>query len=191
MRNIITIALKEKREILVTFYDVVKAYDRADMNDMLYIMNEGGLSGKLWRLMKALNEELTAKVNTKVGLTREIRRETGGKQGGKLMVSLFAKLMDQLAVDLMEKDELGIAIGESKINAQLYVDDAISYAEGYAQQEATLAEVNEFAVRHKLEWGAEKCKTMEIGNKKEKRSTWKLGDKDITKCLINILARSS
>ena len=150
------------------------------MNDMLHIMNKGGIWGKLWRLMKALNEELTAKINTKDGLTREIRRETGGKQGGKLMVSLFAKLMDQLAVDLMAKENLGIKIGESKVNAQLYVDDAISYAEGYAQQEATLAEDNDFAVRHK--WGADKCKTMEIGNKKEKRSTWKLGDKEITKC---------
>ena len=182
LRNIITIAMKEKREILVTFYDVAKAYDRADMNDMLVIMNEGGVSGKLWRLMKALNENLTAKINTKVGLTREIRREMGGKQGGKLMVSLFAKLMDQLAVDLMAKEDLGIAVGEAKINAQLFVDDAISYAEGYTQQELTLSEVNDFAVRHKLEWGAAKCKTMEIGNKKEKRSSWTLGEKQITKC---------
>ena len=93
------------------------------------------------------------------------------------MVALFAKLMDQLAVDLMEKRELGIKVGESKINAQLFVDDAITYAEGYKQQELTLSEVNDFALRHKLEWGAEKCKTMEIGSRKEKRSNWALGDK--------------
>ena len=83
------------------------------------------------------------------------------------MVALFAKLMDQLVVDLMGKEELGITMGNSRINAQLYVDDAISYAEGYEQQKLNLAEVNSFAVRHKLEWGAEKCKTMEIGSKKE------------------------
>ena len=180
LRNIITIAIKEKRNLLVTFYDVVKAYDRADMNDMLYMMNEGGISGKLWRLMKALNEDLTSKINTKVGLTREISQETGGKHGGKLMVALFAKLMDQLVVDLMGKEELEITMGISRINAQLYVDDAISYAEGYEQQKLTLAEVNIFAVRHKLEWAAEKCKTMEIGSKKEKQSIWKFGDKEQT-----------
>ena len=32
LKNIITIAKKERRKIIITFYDVVKAYDRADMN---------------------------------------------------------------------------------------------------------------------------------------------------------------
>ena len=83
---------------------------------------------------------------------------------------------------MMANKDLGIKVGEAKINAQLFVDDAISYAEGYAQQELTLSEVNNFAVRHKLEWGAAKCKTMEIGNRKEKGSSWALGEKQITKC---------
>ena len=159
----------------------MKAFDRADMDDMLVAMHDNGVTGKVWRLMKCLNEGLTAKISTKAGLTREIRRETGGKQGGKLMVPLFSKMMDTLASDMIEKD-MGITVGNAKIPSLLFVDDNVSFAEGYVQQEETLKNVNEFAIKHKLEWGAPKCKTMEIGNHTEERSTWKLGRKDIEKC---------
>ena len=66
------------------------------MDDMLYTLHQNGFRGKVWRLKRSLNVGLTAKVETKAGLTREIKRETGGKQGGKLMVPMFAKNMDTI-----------------------------------------------------------------------------------------------
>ena len=182
LKNIITIAKKERRNIIITYYDVVKAYDRADMQDMCYSMYQCGITGKLWRLMKSINEELKAKINTKAGLTREISRDMGGKQGGKLMVTMFAKMMDNMAEDMIEDEELGIKLGEETISSLLYVDDATTFAEGYEQQEETLKTAAEFAIKHKLEWGPSKCKTMEIGSHKEKKATWNLGGKTIDKC---------
>ena len=182
LKNIISLTKKEKRNVILTFYDVVKAYDRADMDDMCHAMSQNGIKGKLWRLMKCMNEQLTAKVNTKAGLTREIVRETGGKQGGKLMVTMFAGMMDRLTRDMEENEELGIKVCEERIPCLLYVDDVFTIAEGYKQQEQTLNEVFEFSLKHKLKWGPEKCKTMEVGSHKEKRDTWKLGDDKITKC---------
>ena len=46
----------------------------------------------------------------------------------------------------------------------------------------TLEKINEFSVKHQLEWGEDKCKVMEIGKHKEKRTQWKLGDKTIENC---------
>ena len=181
LRNIITIAKKERRKIIITFYDVVKAYDKADMEDMLYSMYKSGVDGRLWRLMKSLNEGLKAKVITKAGLTREIERVLGGKQGGKLMVTMFAKMMDNMAEDIMEKS-LGVDIGKDRIPALLYMDDATTFAEGYAQQEETLKVAEDFAIKHKLEWGPDKCKTMEVGGHREEKDEWKLGQKTINKC---------
>ena len=108
LRSIIEVAKKEKRNIIITFYDVVKAYDRADTDDMMFSMSRSNVKGKLWKLMRSINQGLTASVNTKAGLSREIKRETGGKQGGKLMVPLFAKMMDNLAEDMNDKQDLGI-----------------------------------------------------------------------------------
>ena len=182
LKNMISICKKEKRNLIITFYDVVKAYDKVDMQDMCYSMYKNGVDGKLWRLMRAMNVDLTAKVKTKVGLTREIQRETGGKQGGKLMVPLFAKMMDNLAEDLIDEPSMGITIGPSRIPSLLYMDDAMTFAENYQQQQSTLDEVHNFSKKHKLEWGREKCKVMEVGSHKEEKETWRLGDKDIDKC---------
>ena len=96
LRNVIALSQKEGKHLFISFFDVKKAYDRACMDDMLYVINQNGFKGKAWRLTRALSTNLTAKVKTKAGLTRSIRRETGGKQGGKLMVPMFAKTMDTL-----------------------------------------------------------------------------------------------
>ena len=68
------IAKKEGRQVMVSFFDVKKAYDRADMDDMLFILHENRFQGKIWLLTRAMNCNLTAKVKTKAGLTREIKR---------------------------------------------------------------------------------------------------------------------
>ena len=127
------------------------------MNDMLYIINEEGFNGKVWNLTKALNENLTARVKTKFGLTEEIKREKGGKQGAKLMVPMFSKMMDKLPEEMHQNDQLGIQLGEQKIAGLAFVDDNATLAEGYTQQEQTLKVVNEFSIKHQLEWGESKC----------------------------------
>ena len=132
--------------------------------------------------MRSINQDLKATIRTKAGLTREISRVMGGKQGGKLMVTMFAKTMDNMAEDMMTDDKLGIRMGDETISAQLYMDDATTFAEGYEQQIRTLEAAAEFAVKHKMEWGPSKCKTMEVGSQKEKKSTWELGGKTIEKC---------
>ena len=149
------------------------------MNDMLFILHKNGLKGKIWRLTKSLNEELTARVKTKGGLTREFKREKGGKQGGKLMVPMFSKTMDTLAEDMSANDKLGISLNIQNVPALIFMDDVVSFAEGYEQQEETLKEVNKFGRKHKIEWGAEKCKVLEVGTHREGRKEWSLGKENI------------
>ena len=180
VRAVISAALKQKRELFLTFYDVEKAYDHADPQDMLYVAWNAGLKGKLWRLTKLLNTDLTARINTRYGKTRQITREVGGKQGGKIMTFLFAKLIDTLAEDLQSEVELGIDICGLILSVLEWVDDVISFAENYEQQIKTLDFINEFAIKHKLSWGAGKCKVMQIGVTNNMNTKWKLGDKEIT-----------
>ena len=182
LKSLITIAIKRGAELIVTFFDIKKANDRASMDDMLYVAHEEGHTGKIWRLTKTQNENLTAKIKTKAGLTREIKREKGGKQGGKLMVPLFSKLMDMLPQKLSRDSSLGIIVNDLKLNCLLYVDDALTLAIGYPQQELTLKATHDFAIERQLEWGESKCKVMEAGCHIEKRDTWELGKGTIEKC---------
>ena len=130
------LAKKEGRHLLISFFDVKKAYDRADMDDM-YILHKNGFSGKIWCLTRSLNVGQTARAKTKSGLTRVIERNTGGKQGGKLMVPMYAKTMDT-AAELEEAGNIGIKIGDQNIPTLIFMDNLGSMAEGYEQQERIL-----------------------------------------------------
>ena len=182
LRGAITHALKYKTKLYVTFYDVTKAYDRADVDDMLVIAWEHGLRGKLWRLMKNLNTNLTAKIRMKDGLTRKIERKAGGKQGGKNFGFLFAKMMDVLAEEMECDERMGVSMNELRLPILEWVDDVVTFAEGESQQKLTLECVNEFAVKRKLKWGQEKCKVMEIGPGPYAYETWQLGQQEIESC---------
>ena len=91
-------------------------------------------------------------------------------------------MMDKLPEEMHQNDQLGIQLGEQKIAGLAFVDDNATLAEGYTQQEQTLKVVNEFSIKHQLEWGESKCKVMEIGNHRELKTSWNLGEKIIENC---------
>ena len=182
LRGAMAYSLKHKKELFVTFYDVTKAYDRACVQDMLVELWDHGLKGKLWRLLKKLNTNLTCQVKTKHGLTDIIHRKVGGKQGGKNFGFMFAKLMDLLQEDAQENEEIGVDFELLKLAFLIWVDDVLSFAEGREQQLLTLQMVNEFAVKHKLKWGGDKCNVMPVGKSAFAKEKWKLGELFIDSC---------
>ena len=60
VRSIISIALKQKRNVFLTFFDVAKAYDNACTDNMLAILWDRGFRGKIWRILYALSKNLRA-----------------------------------------------------------------------------------------------------------------------------------
>ena len=182
LRGAITHALRNKNNMYITFYDVTKAYDRADVEDMLVTAWEKGMKGKIWRLMKNLNTNLTARLKTNDGLTRKINRIAGGKQGGKNFGFLFAKMMDVMAEDAECNEQLGVNFGNLKMSVLEWVDDVVTFAINGDQQNQTLQFVNDFAVKHKLKWGKDKCNVMDVGNGRYKQVKWKLGNLEIDSC---------
>ena len=180
LRAIMDIAKKQKRPLFLTFYDVSKAYDNVDNADMLKIMWDKGLKGKTWRILKELNSNLKAKINTRYGQTRIINMEIGGKQGSRLTGRMFSKLMDMLQEEIEPTGEGFQLQNDLIIPYLLWVDDVVSCVEGQESQEKILKRVNEFGVKHKLKWGAAKCNVLKIGKHKEnKHNEWKLGEEEI------------
>ena len=179
LRAIICISQKQKRETFITYFDVKKAYDNVDNADMLNIMWQKGLRGKTWRILKNLNEGLQANIKTRFGPTRKIKMEIGGKQGSKLTGRMFSKLMDTLAEDIEPTGE-GFQMDKTlTVPCLLWVDDVISCVEGCENQINMLNRIADFAIKHKLRWGVEKCKVMKIGKHKNEKQKWKLGSLEI------------
>ena len=110
-------------------------------------------------------------------------RTAGGKQGGKNFGFLFAKMMDVLAEDVEKDEKMGVLFEELWIPLLEWVDDVATFAIGSDQQNLTLACVDEFAIKHKLEWGKDKCNVMKVGSGEYKKTKWELGKLEIDSCM--------
>ena len=95
------------------------------------------------------------------------------------MGTMFAKMTDNLAEEMLQEESLGVDFAGTKIPGLLWVDDVMSIADGRLQQQKTLDHINDFAHRHKLKWGTEKCSAMEIGCRKDVQMSWKLGTEEV------------
>ena len=165
----------------MTFYDVTKAYDNVDNADLLKIVGDKGIRGKLWRILKNMNSELKAQVKTKFGLTREIDMQIGGRQGSRLTGRLFSKLTDLLAEDAIA-EKIGFNVFQGlTIPMLLWIDDVTTLAEGEKEQKETLDRIDRFAKNHKFRWGQQKCQVMRIGKHDTTKNTqWQIGDMPIS-----------
>ena len=179
LRAMIDISIAEKKPTYITFYDVSKAFDNVNNRDLLVIMWEKGLRGKAWRILKKLNENLSAVIKTRHGNTREIQMEIGGKQGSRLTGRMFAKMMDLLSEDLEELN-LGLEIDEDlRIAILLWIDDVITCTEGTKNQYEILRAIDEFAKKHRIKWGQDKCNVMLVGKHDKQTHEWKIGEMTI------------
>ena len=180
LRSIIDLSKKNKTPTFLTFYDVSKAYDHANNDDMLSIVWERGLRGKTWRILRNFCKDLHASVKTRFGLTRDFKMEIGGRQGSRLTGRLFSKMMDVLAEEL-QPSGMGFHLSETlQIVVLLWVDDVLSFAIGEEEQCDILKKVDEFAKKHRLQWGHAKCNVMRVGTHSNRSiNNWKLGQMQI------------
>ena len=179
IRAIIDISIKLKKPTYLTFYDVSKAYDNIDNNDLLVTMWDKGLKGKIWRILKLLSTDLKASIKTRFGPTKEIIMEIGGKQGSRLTGRMFGILIDLLKKEF-EAEKGGFVLADTlTIPVLLWVDDVVTCTEGEENQINTLNKVNTFAIKHKLKWGQHKCNVMRTGKHKDGTKEWNLGNMKI------------
>ncbi len=155
---------------------MTKAYDKAWLNAIMYVMHKEGLKDNHWNLVRKLNQNLTAKIQTKYGHTRTIKIKDSIRQGGVLSVAQYALLTDEFTKDI-KKSNKGVQLpnSEEKIGGLLWVDDvAIMSCEPNELQEM-LDATNEIAKRYKIEFSKEKSQVLIIG-KNENKKKFKIGD---------------
>ena len=177
VRGLMATAITKKQNLFLTFFDVEKAYDRADINNMLHVMWNAGIKGKMWRILRDLNTNLKAVVKMRFGTSREISRVIGGKQGSRVFGRMFSKQMDILSDDFIENRNEKVKVSENlSIGCLEWVDDVLSCTTGMKNQITVLENVDDFARKSKLEWGETKSQVMQVGKKIKVPEKWKLGE---------------
>jgi hypothetical protein len=126
LQEIINNIKKRKKTAYIVFLDVKKAYDKAWLDAILYVLFKEGVDCPEWLLIKKLNERLKATVKTRHGDTDIINIINSIRQGGVLSVVEYAILMDEIN-KAIENEDLGQFIDylEEKIGCLLWMDDVL------------------------------------------------------------------
>ena len=178
LQNTINQAKKNNKKVLITFLDVTKAYDKAWLDGIMYAMGHNGVNGKNWKIIKKLNENLTATIQTDHGATREIQIKDSIRQGGVLSVNQYALLMDEISKAIIERN-LGVPDGnENKTGCLLWMDDVALITNNENEMNEMLTITNQIARKYHIKFGQEKSKIMMTGKIKENHKFY-LGEMEI------------
>jgi hypothetical protein len=182
LKEAINTCKTQKKPIYITFLDVTKAYDKAWLDAIMYVMHKEGLNSNLWSIIKQLNENLSAQVQTKYGPTRKIKIKDSIRQGGVLSVLQYASLMDEINKKI-SKTNLGIAIPgtDTRLACLLWMDDVVLLSQTPEEMQELLNITDHVAKKYHIEFGKEKSLNLTIPprGRNPQKINFKLGHLDI------------
>ena len=175
-------ARKNKKTVYMVFLDVTKAYDKAWLDAIMYVMHKEGLNTPEWDIIRKMNQNLTAKIQTQYGQTREIKIKDSIRQGGVLSGLQYALMMDEIGKEIKQRN-LGIYIPslQEKIGCLLWMDDVIHITTEPKEMQEMLDITDDLSGRYHIEFGEPKSKAMKIGGGKTKPE-FKLGKMTLGYC---------
>ena len=164
LKNNINKIKQEKKTAYIAFLDVTKAYDKAWLDAIMYVMNKEGTPLNMWKIIKDLNTKLTARLKTKYGLTRRINIKDSIRQGGVLSVIQYALIMDEINKEI-QKHKLGPKFTNLKqtTGCLLWMDDVALISSDTNELQEMLNITHDIASRYHIEFGATKSKILKIG----------------------------
>ena len=138
----------------------------------MYALHKNGVEGKNLRMIKKLNSNLTARIQTRYGLTRRINIKDSIRQGGVLSVIEYATLIDEISKELKEKNLGYVTEANITLDSLLWMDDVCIIHHDLNKLQEILDVTNHVANKYHIQFGAAKCKVIRRG--KGKKSALKL-----------------
>jgi len=167
MKEMITEAKNNKKPLYMVFLDVEKAYDKAWLDAIMYVLYNNGVKDRHWELIKLLNTNLTARIQTKYGLTRKIKIRDSIRQGGVLSGIMYGAQMDEVNKDIkLHKQEI---LNKSPANGVLlWVDDVLETNTNKKDLQEMLKITEETSDKYRIFYGESKSNILKVGtNQKE------------------------
>ena len=156
----------------IIFLDVQKAYDKAWLDTIMYPLLKNGIEGENLRMIKKLNSNLNARIQTRYGLTRRINIKDSIREGGVLSVIENATLIDEISKELKDKNLGYVTVANITLDSLLWMDDVCLIHHDLNKLQEILDVTNHVANKYHIQFGAAKCKVIRRG--KGKKSALKL-----------------
>ena len=125
---------------------------------------KNGVEGKnLTIIKKKLNSNLTARIQTRFGLTKEIPIKDSIRQGGVLSVVEYATLIDEISKELRKRNQGVRTAAGTQIDSLLWMDDVCLIHSDRDELQQMLDITNHVAKKYHIEFGAAKFKVVKMG----------------------------
>ena len=160
---------RQKKTAHVIFLDVKKAYDKAWLDAIVYVLDKNGIKGKNWEMIRLMNSDLKASIMTRFGPTEEITIKDSIRQGEVISVIEYALMIDEISKELTTQD-LGIEVNNCKMGCLLWMDNIALIHHDRKILQKMMDCTNNIAKRYHIEFGAEKCKIIKIGEENQQIS---------------------
>ena len=112
------------KTLYIEFIDLVKAFDKMILKNVLNDLWNAEVRGRLWRNIYHINKKAILKIKTPMGLTEECEIGETLKQGSVLASSLAALHTDSVN-RLFNHRENGVIYGDMRLNQLLFQDDIL------------------------------------------------------------------
>lgn len=164
----------KKRPTYVVFLDVTKAYDKAWLKAIMYVLHKEGLMDRTWKIAEELNKNLKAQIRTQHGMTEKIHINDSIRQGGVLSVIQYALLMDEIS-KINKYEDIGAIIPgtDSRINTLLWMDDVALIADNLEDLRKLVDNTDYIANKYHISFGKDKSKILKIGGDPNNREPYK------------------
>ena len=118
----------QRKSTFAAFIDLRKAYDSIRRPMLWYKLRLSGVNGKLYNSIRALYADTTACIRLNNVHSEWFNVNSGLKQGCAMSPLLFNLYINDLCDDI-NSTELGVSIGEEKVNMLMYADDLVLLGE--------------------------------------------------------------
>ena len=151
------------------------------LTGIMHVLYKQGLTDNHWTLVRKLNENLTAKVQTKYGMTRTITIKDSIRQGGVLSTTMYGLLMDEISKEI-KKENIGIKTTEEaeRKGSLLWVDDVLLITTEGEDLQKSLNITNETSDKYHVEYGEPKSNVLKVKHtRKKKEENFYIGDQQL------------
>lgn len=147
--------------LFLAFLDIQKAYDRVWRPGLWKKLWDKGIRGRMWHMLRALYGKVSNQAVAGGAVSASYELALGLKQGCVLSPLLFNVFIDDLIVEVKAL-KLGVSVGNVHVSLLLFADDIVLLAESEADLQRSLAAVESWCRRWRLELNASKSEVMVV-----------------------------
>ena len=153
------------------FIDLQKAFDRIDRNLLLYKVNNIGIRGKLFNIIRGIYSHSSASVQIASNInTPWFHTPIGVRQGDVMSPTMFAIYINDLIHGLKTVKNCGIDINGEKICAFLYADDLVLVSNDEESLQSMLNTMQKWCSKWRLLINDSKSNVIHFRKARSKRS---------------------